>query len=117
MIADRPTIAASYGSDGSYGVIAIMSATLICLLYRLATPTPERQGTRARVRPCTRALGADPHLPRSRHWASCTWLRARSGTSSWVVTIARMALPYGFVLAIVLTTFFAATALKTIVAG
>jgi hypothetical protein len=43
MIADRPSIAASYGSDGSYAVIVIMSATLACLIYRLATATRPRR--------------------------------------------------------------------------
>ena len=115
MIADRPTIAASYGSDGSYAVIAIMSATLCCLLYRLATATrPRRQALVPVYVPAlvltvpilifhgvvTQLL----HLAPSTIW-----------NIGWVVTIARMALPYGFVLAIVLTTFFAATALKTIV--
>ena len=115
MIADRPTIAASYGSDGSYAVIVIMSATLCCLLYRLATATrPRRQALVPVYVPAlvltvpilifhgvvTQLL----HLAPSTIW-----------DIGWVVTIARMALPYGFVLAIVLTTFFAATALQTIV--
>ena len=43
MIADRPTIAASYGSDGSYAVIVIMLATLAYLVYRLATATRPRR--------------------------------------------------------------------------
>src|SRR6185369_10569055 len=43
LIADRPTIAAPFGSDMSYGTIAISSATLACLLYRLASATRPRR--------------------------------------------------------------------------
>ena len=63
MIADRPAIAASYGSDGSYAVIAIMSATLVCLVYRLVPP-PGRGG--GRFSPST----SPPSRSRSRSWSS-----------------------------------------------
>jgi signal transduction histidine kinase len=115
MIADRPAIAASYGSDGSYAVIAIMSATLVCLVYRLGTATrPRRRALLPVYVPAitltipilvfhgvvTQLLHLD---------ASTIW---RVG---WVVTIARCALPYGFLLSIVASAFFAASALKSVV--
>ena len=115
MIADRPTIAASYGSDGSYLVIAIMSATLLCLLYRLATATrPRRQ---ALVPVYVPALVLTVPLLIF-HGVVTQLLHLDPGTIhdlGWFVTVARMALPYGFLLAIVTTTFFAASALKAIV--
>ena len=115
MIADRPTIAASYGSDGSYLVIAIMSATLLCLVYRLATATrPRRQ---ALVPVYVPALVLTVPLLIF-HGVVTQLLHLDPGTIhdlGWFVTVARMALPYGFLLAIVTTTFFAASALKAIV--
>ena len=115
MIADRPTIAASYGSDGSYLVIAIMSATLLCLLYRLATATrPRRQ---ALVPVYVPALVLTVPLLIF-HGVVTQLLHLDPSTIhdlGWFVTVARMALPYGFLLAIVTTTFFAASALKAIV--
>jgi signal transduction histidine kinase len=116
LIADRPTIAAPFGSDLSYGTIAISSATLACLLYRLATAT----------RPRRRAL-LPVYIPAVMltvpalifHGALVRHLDLDPGFVSkvgWSLTFGWIALPYGFLLAIVLTTFFAATALKTIVA-
>ena len=115
MIADNPTIAASYGSDGSYAVIAIMTATLGCLIYRVATAT----------RPRRRAL-LPVYIPAVMltvpilifHGVVTQLLHLEASTIwdlGWFVTIARCALPFGFLLAIVQTTFFAATALKKIV--
>ena len=115
MLADRPTIAASYGSDGSYAVIAIMSATLICLLYRLATATRPRRHALVPVYVPALVLTVPILIF---HGVVTQLLHLAPSTIwdvGWIVTIARMALPYGFVLAIVQTTFFAATALKTIV--
>jgi signal transduction histidine kinase len=115
MIADRPTIAASYGSDGSYAVIAIMSATLICLLYRLATASLPRR--RALVPVYVPALVLTVPLLVF-HGVVTQLLNLEPEVISdvgWIVTIARMALPFGFVLAIVQTTLFAATALKSVV--
>jgi signal transduction histidine kinase len=115
MIADRPTIAASYGSDGSYLVIAIMSATLACLLYRVAKATRPRR--RALLPVYVPAVVLTVPLLIF-HGVVTQLLHLEASTIwdvGWVVTVARCALPFGFLLAIVQTTFFAATALKTIV--
>jgi signal transduction histidine kinase len=115
LIADRPTIAAPFGSDMSYGTIAVSSATLACLLYRLATAT----------RPRRRAL-LPVYIPAVMltvpvlifHGAVVRHLHLDASivsTVGWFLTFGWIALPYGFLLAIVLTTFFAAAALKTIV--
>ena len=115
MIADRPTIAASYGSDGSYAVIAIMSATLACLVYRIATASRPRRRALLPVYLPALALTV-PLLIFHGVVTQLLHLDARTiWDIGWVVTIARCALPYGFLLAIVQSTFFAATALKAIV--
>ncbi len=115
MIADRPSIAASYGSDGSYAVIAIMSATLGCLLYRLATASRPRR--RALLPVYVPAIVLT--IPLLIFHGVVTQLLHLDATTiwdiGWIVTVARCALPFGFLLAIVLTSLFAATALKTIV--
>jgi signal transduction histidine kinase len=116
MIADRPTIAASFGSDLSYAVIVIMSATCACLIYRLATATRPRR--RALVPVYVPALALS--VPILVFHGVVTQLVSLSpehlSRVGWFVTVARIAQPYGFLLAVVLAAFFAAAALKTIVA-
>jgi len=115
LIADRPSIAAPFGADMSWGTIAISLATLACLLYRLATAT----------RPRRRAL-LPVYIPAVMltipvlifHGAVVRHLHLSSTTLSltkWSLTFGWIALPYGFLLAAVLATLFAAAALKTIV--
>jgi signal transduction histidine kinase len=115
LIADRPSIAAPFGADLSWGTIAISSATLACLLYRLATAT----------RPRMRAL-LPVYIPAVLltvpalifHGAVVRHLHLSSTTLSatkWSLTFGWIALPYGFLLAAMLATLFAAAALKMIV--
>jgi signal transduction histidine kinase len=115
MIADRPTVAESFGTDTSYLVIVLASATLAVLIYRLATAT----------RPRKRAL-LPVYVPAVMltvpvlifHGVVTQHLDLEPGTISdvgWFLTAGRMLLPYGFLVAIVLSAFFAASALKTIV--
>jgi signal transduction histidine kinase len=115
MIADRPAVAESYGSDGSYLVIAIMTATLACLVYRLATATRPRR--RALVPVYVPAITLT--VPILVFHGVITQLLSLSAdsidTAGWFVTVSRILLPFGFLLAIVQTAFFAATALKRIV--
>jgi signal transduction histidine kinase len=115
MIADRPTIAASYGSDGSYAVIAIMTATLACLVYRLVTATRPRR--RALVSVYLPAITLT--VPILVFHGVITQLLTLSpdgiDTAGWFVTVSRIILPFGFLLAIVQASLFAATALKRIV--
>jgi signal transduction histidine kinase len=114
-IADNPTVAASFGSDMSYWVIALMAATIACLLYRLATATGPRR--RALVPVYVPALMLTvPVLVF--HGIATQHLSLDPETISdvgWVLTVGRTLLPYGFLLAVVQATFFAAAALKTIV--
>ena len=115
MIADRPTIAASYGSDGSYAVIVIMLATLACLVYRLATATRPRR--RALIPVYLPALTLT--LPILVFHGIITELLSPDpeviSNAGWFVTVSRVVLPYGFLLAVVQSAFFAAAALKMIV--
>ena len=45
MIADRPDIAASFGSDMAWAVIALLTATVVLLAVRLATASRPRRRT------------------------------------------------------------------------
>ena len=115
MIADRPTIADGFGSDFSYLAIAVAAATLAGLFYRLAKAT----------RPRRRAL-IPVYVPAVMltvpilifHGIVTHHLDLDPSTISdvgWFLSVGRGLLPYGFLLSIVVTTFFAATALKIIV--
>jgi signal transduction histidine kinase len=115
MIADKPTIAASFGSDLSYAVIAIMSGTLAYLIYRLATASRPRRRSLVPVYVPALALTV-PVLVF--HGVITEQLSLDPETISrlgWFVTAGRTALPYGFLLAVVQSAFFAATSLKMIV--
>ncbi len=115
MIADRPTIADAFGSDFSYVVITVGAATLAVLFYRLATAT----------RPRRRAL-IPVYVPAVMltvpvlifHGVVTHHLDLDPSTISnvgWFLSVGRALLPFGFVLSIVVSTFFAAAALKMIV--
>ena len=117
MIADRPTIADGlFSSDiRTYYLFAVRSAILVYLVYRLSTAT----------RPRKRAL-LPVYVPVLVTLAMLLVLYATrlelvqldaDGLSklSWLATVGIGALPYGFLLSVVLSTLFAAAALKTIV--
>ena len=121
MIADRPTIADGFFhispislSDVSYYLIVLSSAILVYLIYRLATCT----------RPRRRAL-LPVYVPALMVTASilvyygvvADLLRLDSSTVTkvgWLLTTGYAALPYGFLLSIAASTFFAAAALKNL---
>ena len=115
MIADRPTIADGLGGNVSYLTLALGVATIALLSYRMATAT----------RPRRRAL-TPVYVPAVMltvpvlifHGIATQHLDLDPSTISdigWFLTVGRALIPYGFVLSIVVSTFFAATALKTIV--
>jgi signal transduction histidine kinase len=115
LVADRPRIAAPFGADMSWGTIAVSSATLACLVYRLVTATrPRRRALLPVYIPAVLltipALIFHGAVVRHLH-LSATTLSA----TTWSLTFGWIALPYGFLLAIVLAAFFAAAALRTIV--
>ena len=117
MIADRPTLADGlFSSETSiYIRLAIRSAICVYLIYRLATATKPRR--RALVPVYVPVLIAIAPILVS-YVARLGLVHLDAGTLSklsWLGTIGIGALPYGFLLSVVVSTFFAATALKTIV--
>jgi signal transduction histidine kinase len=114
-IADRPSIAAPFGADMSWGTIAVSSATLAYLVYRLVTASrPRRRALLPVYVPAVMltvpALIFHGAVVRHLHLSAATL-----SATKWSLTFGWIALPYGFLLAIVLATFFAAAALKAIV--
>ena len=117
MIADRPTSADGlFSSDiSTYYLFAIRSAIVVYLIYRLATATRPRSRALLPVYvPFLMALAPILVLYAAR--VELVHLDAGAVSKlSWLGTIGISAIPYGFLLSIVVSTFFAATALKTIV--
>ena len=117
MIADRPTIADGFlNSEISiYVRLAVRSATCIYLIYRLATATKPRKRALVPVYvPVLIALAPILVL----YVARLGLVHLDGGglsTLGWLGTIGIGALPYGLLLSVVLSTLFAATALKKIV--
>ena len=117
MIADRPTIANGiFSSDTSiYLRLAVRSAICLYLIYRLATATkPRRRALVPAYVPVLIAIAPILVLYAAR--VELVHLDADALSKlSWLGTIGIGALPYGFLLSVVVSTLFAATALKTIV--
>ena len=117
MIADRPTIADGFFSRdiSAYYLFAVFSAILVYLIYRLATATrPRRRALLPVYVPALMAIAPVVVF----YGALVGLVHVDAGTHSawgWLATIGYSALPYGFLLSIVVSTFFAATALKKIV--
>ena len=114
MIADRPTIADGlFSSDiSAYYLLAVYSAYFVYLIYRLATATrPRRRALLPVYVPALMAI-----VPVMVFFAELVRAGAR-GCGPALDGLAGhhrlRALPYGFLLSIVVSTFFAATALKT----
>ena len=117
MIADRPTLADGLLSSETsiYIRLAVRSAICVYLIYRLATATKPRR--RALVPVYVPVLIAITPILVS-YVARLGLVHVDAGalsTLSWLGTIGIGALPYGFLLSVVASTFFAAAALKMIV--
>ena len=117
MIADRPTLADGVLSDDflAYYLLAAFSALFVFLIYRLATATRPRR--RALLPVYVPALVSI--VPVVGFYAAAIELLPVDASTlaewGWLVNIGYAALPYGFLLSIVVSTLFAATALKMIV--
>ena len=117
MIADRPGLAHGlFSSDTStYIRLAVRSAICVYLIYRLATATkPRRRALLPVYVPVLMAIGPILVL----YAARLELVHLDTGAISklsWWGTIGIGALPYGFLLSVVVSTFFAAAALKMIV--
>ena len=117
MIADRPTIADGFFSSdiSTYYLFAVRSAIFVYLIYRLATATwPRRRALLPVYVPVLMTLAPILVLYAAR--VELVHLDAGALSNlSWLATIGISALPYGFLLSVVVSTFFAAAALKRIV--
>ena len=117
MIADRPTIADGlFSSDvTTHYLFAVRSAIFIYLIYRLATATrPRRRALLPVFVPVLMTIA----LLLVFYAVRLELVHLDAGALSklsWLATIGVSAAPYGFLLSVVASTFFAATALKTIV--
>ena len=115
MIANRPSIADGIVvSDISPYVIVELSAILLFLCYRLATATRPRR--RALLPVYVPALMAT--VPVLAYYGVLERVHVSANTLSkvgWLATIGYSTLPWGFLVSVVVSTFFAATALKKIV--
>ena len=119
MIADRPTVADGlFSRDSSaYYLLVVRSATCVYLVYRLATATrPRRRALLPVYVPVLVAIAPILVLYAAR--VGLVHLDAGGiSTLSWLGTIGVSALPYGFLLSVVVSAFFAAKALKMIVSS
>jgi signal transduction histidine kinase len=117
MIADRPTIADGLLSSeiSIYVRLAVRSAICVYLIYRLATATkPRRRALVPVYVPVLIAIA--PILVFYLVRLGLVHLDAGAlSTLSWVGTSGIGTLPYGFLLSVVVSTLFAAAALKMIV--
>ena len=115
MIANRPSIADGIVvSDISPYVIVELSAILLFLCYRLATATRPRR--RALLPVYVPALMAT--VPVLAYYGVLERVHVSANTLSkvgWLATIGYSTLPWGFLVSVVVSTFFAAAALKKIV--
>jgi signal transduction histidine kinase len=116
MIADRPKLAASFGSDLAWAVIVLLTAAIVVLAVRLATASRPRRRTLLPVYVPAMVLSI-PLL--AFHGLAAGVLNLDADTLSdlgWAVTVARIAMPYGFLLAIVQASVFAGSALTRLMA-
>jgi signal transduction histidine kinase len=116
MIADRPKLAASFGSDLAWAVIVLLTAAIVVLAMRLATASRPRRRTLLPVYVPAMVLSI-PLL--AFHGLAAGVLNLDADTLSdlgWAVTVARIAMPYGFLLAIVQASVFAGSALTRLMA-
>jgi signal transduction histidine kinase len=111
MIADRPEIAASLGTDLAWVVIALLTATIVLLGLRLATASRPRRRTLLPVYVPALVLSI-PLL--AFHGFAAGVIRFEPEVLSdlgWAITTARVAMPFGFLLAIAQASVFAGGAL------
>ena len=117
MIADRPTLAGGLFSSNIsiYILFAVRSATVVYLIYRLATATRPRRRALLPVY-ASILMAFAPILFTYAARVQLVHLDAGAlSTLPWLGSIAISALPYGFLLSVMFSTLFAATALKQIV--
>jgi signal transduction histidine kinase len=115
MIADRPTLAAGLGTGVSWFVIALATATIALLLFRLgAASRPRRRALLPVFVPAL--LLTAPLLVFHGFAAGVVELGAETlNVTGWFVTFGRAALAFGFLLAIAQASVFAGIALERLI--
>jgi signal transduction histidine kinase len=115
MIADRPAIAASIGISLTWTVIVLLTATLVCLAYRVATASRPRRRTLLPVYIPALILTV-PLLAFHGFAAGVIELDGQTLRNlGWAIVVARCALPVGFLLAIAQASVFAGGALTRLI--
>jgi len=115
MLADEPEIAASFGTDLAWVVIALLTATIVLLAFRLAQASRPRRRTLMPVYAIA-LLFTVPALVF--HGFAAGVLQLEPATLSdlgWILAVARAALAYGLLLAILQASLFAGSALKRLI--
>jgi signal transduction histidine kinase len=111
MIADRPGVAAWDGGELAWAVIVLLTAAIVLLVVRLATASRPRRRTLLPVYVPALLLSV-PLLAFHGFAAGVLDLGAETlDDLGWTVTAARVAMPYGFLLAIAQASVFAGSAL------
>ncbi len=115
MIADRPEVAASLGTDLAWAVIALLTATLVVLAVRLI----QASGPRRRTLLPVYVIALFFTLPAlAFHGFAAGVLQLDADTLSnlgWMLAVARASLAFGLLLAIVQAGLFAGGALKRLI--
>ena len=112
MIADRPELAASFGSDMAWAVIVVLTATLATLVVRLAVASRPRRRMLIPVF-VPALLLTIPQLGFHGFAAGVLHLDADTlDTAGWFVTVSRCLVAFGFLIAIAQASYFAGGALK-----
>lgn len=112
MIANRPTFAAGAGDVEEYCAVAISIAILITLFYRFGAASTLRKRALVMVYLPALALTVAFGTFRAANVGLVEVDASAADNLGWVVTAARSALPYGFLLAVVQASLLAGVALK-----
>jgi signal transduction histidine kinase len=112
MIANRPNLAAGAGDAEEYCAVAISIAILITLFYRFAAASRLRRRALIMVYLPALALTVAFGTFRAANVGLVEIDASAADNLGWVLTVARSALPYGFLLALVQASLLAGVALK-----
>jgi signal transduction histidine kinase len=115
MLDDRPAIAASAGISLTWTVIVLLTATLVCLVYRVARASRPRRRTLLPVYIPAMILTV-PLLAFHGFAAGVIELDPQTlKDAGWAIVVARCALPLGFLVSIAQASVFADGALKGLI--
>jgi signal transduction histidine kinase len=115
MIADRPSIANAFGTTERYIAVGYAIVVLAALVQRQVTASRPRKRALLPVYVPAVMLTVPFGIFQAAGAGLVTLDAQAAWRIGWLVTAARIIAPFGFLLAIVQSALFAATALKTIV--